>query len=935
MSQRDIRKYLLLIMKKKHLKKQNKTSARQLIDYIVRFHQYYNLTCKENNNKVNIEINDETISIDLANNKFSINGIKHDHSRIFDLTNLENHSVVMLLIHLFAKGYSKECINLEKKWPSGHDFKYLDVMLTNPKTQEKYMIEVKKKDEIEKYLKNKKETSQLISYYFNEANTKIISFYTYDFENSRDEFYNIYIDDVLSNSSNFEDFYDKWNKRFETDNYISSNEIFSIKKNVKKYNSLLEIKDADTKILFNQFLTILRIHSISDKPNAFIKMINLLLAKIGDEFTADKVFYIIDKYKNRHEINGLKFQFVDNIDSPESFMKRLNELYKIGMKKYLNQDIIDYNDDEIEEILGKHSDERIIEVFDNLRLKRSNYFAFIDVFDNKTFIENFEVVREIVKLLADYRFKYDKKYEFLGDFFESLLNTSLKQEAGQFFTPYPIVDFIVKSLPFKNNILEKIKSGEQDFVPKIIDYACGAGHFLISAMSNIQDIINELNSNSNRLSDTFKNKLKAYSISPYTWVNKNNVVGIEKDYRLAKTSKIATFLNGDGDAEILYADGINKFNSEDYKNTILYKDDNKIERFDYVISNPPYSVDGFMSNLMKNGIGTTSGDFELLKTMNLKDSAIEKYFVERAWQLVQKNGFVAIILPQSILSNSNYEDLRKYIFKHFKVYTMLLSADITFKGTTTSPVILFMKKQRNIDIDYKTMLIYSPKYFNPTASKMKEKETKFLGYKFSNNRNNSGISKVNNSILESIVNLNNGFLNDENISIPKSLKDNIKIVNIKDIIINRSNNYFGDVYPKYIKTKGKSLSKFCEINVRTEKDFKVKPTKYEEIGNLDEDENDIEYKDKTTTRFCKKGDILVASLNPTEKSVTIAKADRMLSPAIYVLSGFENNSIRDKVLKQLKSKEVLKQMNSMCDGFKITYAKISVENLYKNVKISV
>ena len=102
MSQRYIRKYLLLIMKKKHLKKQNKTSARQLIDYIVRFHQYYNLTCKENNNKVNIEINDETISIDLANNKFSINGIKHDHSRIFDLTNLENHSVVMLLIHLFA-----------------------------------------------------------------------------------------------------------------------------------------------------------------------------------------------------------------------------------------------------------------------------------------------------------------------------------------------------------------------------------------------------------------------------------------------------------------------------------------------------------------------------------------------------------------------------------------------------------------------------------------------------------------------------------------------------------------------------------------------------------------------------------------------------------------------------------------------------------------
>lgn len=908
-------------------------NAKLLVNYIVNFHQYNNLTCEENGNLVNIHVNKEIISINLSENKFFIKGIKVDHNRIFDLSKYENHSVVMLLILLFAKGYSKDCIHLEKRWPSGHEFKYLDLMLTNPKTQEKYMIEVKRKDEIGKYLKNKNETSQLLSYYFNEANTKIISFYTYDFDNVKDEFFNIHIDDILANSNNFEDFYDKWNKRFETDNYIQNNDIFSIKKEIKKYSNLLEIKNDDTKILFNQFLTILRVHSISDKPNAFIKMINLLLAKIGDEFTADKDYIIVDKYKNRHEISGLKFQFIDNIDSPESFMKRLNELYKIGMKKYLNQDIIDYTDEEIDELLGKNCDEKIIEAFDNLRLKRSNYFAFIDVFDNKTFIENFEVVREIVKLLADYRFKYDKKYEFLGDFFESLLNTSLKQEAGQFFTPYPIVDFMVKSLPFKENIKAKIKSGESDFIPRVIDYACGAGHFLISAMSNIQDIISELNSSSSKLSDVFKNKLRAFYISPYTWVNKSNIVGIEKDYRLAKTSKIATFLNGDGDAEILYADGINKFNSEDYKNTILYKNDNKNEIFDYVISNPPYSVDGFMTNLMKNGIGTTSGDFELLKTMNFKDSAIEKYFVERANQLVIKNGFVAIILPQSILSNSNYEDLRKYIFTHFKVYTMLLTADITFKGTTTSPVILFMKKQNIFNLDYKTMLIYSPKYYNPTASKMKDKETKFLGYKFSNNRNNSGISKVNNSILESIIDYNRMYLNDETFGVPSNLKDYINIVNIKDIIINNTSNYFGDIYPKYIKTNGKSLSKFCKINERTESDFEVVPSKYIEIGNLDENEEDIEYKDKITKRFCKKGDILVASLNPVEKSIQIADGNYMCSPAIYVLHGFKNANERNLVYKKLKSENILKQMNSMCDGFKITYAKISQNNLYKNVRI--
>ena len=916
-------------------KRVTKHNAQELLNFIKTFHQYNDLKCIETNkNIIDVIVNKETIKIDLINNTYCIDGIKSGHKRIFDLTKYENHSVVMLLILLFAKGYSKDCIYLEKEYKGGHNDDYLDVLLTNPQSGEEYMIEVKQKDEIKKYLTKKNDTLQLFSYYMRGKKAKIISYYAFNFNDIKDEFYNIYIDDYLLNSSDMEDFYDKWNKNWEQDNYISNNNVFSIKKNERKYKNLLEISSENTKTLFDHFLTILRVHSISDKPNAFIKMINLFLAKIGDELTGDTDFEIIDKYNNSHKIKGLKFQYVDNIDCSYSFMKRLNELYKVGMKKYLKQDIIDYTDQEIYEIIGDNNNQKLFEAFDNLRLKKSNYFSFIDVFDDKTFVENFEIVRDIVKLLEPYRFKYDKKYEFLGDFFESLLNTSLKQEAGQFFTPYPIVDFMVKSLPFEELICKKINNGEQEIIPSVIDYACGAGHFLISAMSFIQEIINNLNESAN-INGTYKNMIKAFSMSPYAWVNKNNIVGIEKDYRLAKTSKIATFLNGDGLAEILYADGINKFNSEDYKNSVLYKNDNKNDIFDFVISNPPYSVDGFMTNFIKNGIGINSKDFELLKSINLKDSMIEKYFVERAWQLSKDKGFVAIVLPQSILSNSNYEDLRRYIFKNFRVYTMLLSADITFKGTSTSPVILFMQKQKVSELNYKTMIIYSPKYKNPTMSKMKDKETKFLGYKFSNNRKNSGISKIQNSVLEEILEYNSKFLNNKSFNIPNGLKEYIKITNIKSLIINSSEQYFGDIYPKYIKSTGKSIGKYCNINSRKEEDFKVLPKKYLEIGNLNEDDDDINFKDITTKRFCKKGDILVASLNPTEKSVKIAKGDYMLSPAIYVLSDFKNNLEKEKVFKQLKSKDVLKQMNALCDGFKITYAKISSENLYKNVKICI
>ena len=61
----------------------------------------------------------------------------------------------------------------------------------------------------------------------------------------------------------------------------------------------------------------------------------------------------------------------------------------------------------------------------------------------------------------------------------------------------------------------------------------------------------------------------------------------------------------------------------------------------------------------------------------------------------------------------------------------------------------------------------------------------------------------------------------------------------------------------------------------------------------------------------------------------------MLSTAIYVLSDFLNDEIKQKVFEELRKDYALEEMNSMCEGFKITYSKISEENLYKNVKLNI
>ena len=70
----------------------------------------------------------------------------------------------------------------------------------------------------------------------------------------------------------------------------------------------------------------------------------------------------------------------------------------------------------------------------------------MEVQDDRTFALNAKVVREIVELLQAYKFRYEQKHEFLGNFFELLLNTSMKQEAGT-------SDFVKLSRPLAQTIL--------------------------------------------------------------------------------------------------------------------------------------------------------------------------------------------------------------------------------------------------------------------------------------------------------------------------------------------------------------------------------------------------------------------------------------------------------------------------------------------------
>ncbi|VEU78141.1 N-6 DNA methylase [Mycoplasmopsis columbinasalis] len=874
-------------------------------------------------------IKNEKVIVDMNSLKWEIENFSNlGHERILNLNNSENWSVLMLICELFQKGYIRNELYLEKSWQLGHDSSgYCDVALyQNGKPY--YFFEVKNIVEISKYinLKHEKYTKQLFSYMFQDKSVKVGSYYTYNFSNHSHQFYNIFVNDTLRNSLSVDDMFNNWNKTWNTASYVLENNLFDIKFTPVVYKQLKKIDNDSVKTIFNQFLTILRQNSVSDKSNAFDKMINIFVAKVYDELKEDTSFEV-----NGQKVTGVKFQFIQGLDDNISFIKRLNDLYKLGMSVYMKKDIIDYSDSEIYELLKNSKSSFFIkQMIDNLRLKKNSAFAFIEVFDDKTFEENAQILKELVLLLQNYRFKYNNKHQFLGDFFEELLNTSWKQEAGQFFTPMPIVDFMIHSLPIANKIRENIENKNDEIVPKMIDYASGSGHFIVAYMDFVQSVLDEINIET---SSQVQKKLQSYKISPFSWA-RDSIVAIEKDYRLAKTTKISTFLNGDGDATIINGDGIDKFDAIEYRSTLLYSEKKENAIFDFVIANPPYSVAGFMKNIKKKNINEQ--DFSLLKHLDEKSSEIEVLFIERTKQLLKNDGIGAIVLPRSFLTSQQYIYARKFVLENFKILAIFESADNTFSGTTTSPIILFLKKQKldKNQLNYELLIINSPKMLFESTTKEKQ----FLGYEFSSNRNKLGITILNNNLVKNYAPLVKKFILT---GVVKDLPKYAFVTKLNQILVDDKDHKSQLIYTRYKQHQGDFValdSLIDEINPIYSEEQKQKlvneNTKYIEISDIENGQIKIKNnKHKKSAKIAQKNDILISSL-PNNKKIAISDSTYYVSPAIYVLR-VSDEKLRDKIYKYIfnNKNNIIDDMNVFLDGFKITYGKINEHNLKNNIYI--
>lgn len=600
----------------------------------------------------------------------------------------ENLVILECVNRLLEKGYKPESLTLEKRWTLGRSLKggKADITVTELDGRALFIVECKTwgvEYEKEK-VRMQRNGGQLFSYLRQDRNFQYLCLYTsvvnVDVINYENAIVRA-VDDkklveqfekgdsdikLFRDAKNAEELFDVWMESYSC--YFHPNGIFddgvqpySIELKPLKVKDLKILSENDGSFIHNQFAEILRHNTISDRENAFNKMISLFLCKIVDE--------------NKGENEVVDFQWKEGQDTYEDVQDRLQRLYKTGMRDYLKEEVIYFENDYVDKAFKHHkkavAKDKIKAMLKALKFYSNNEFAFKEVHNERLFEQNAKVLNEVVQLIQPYRTKYSEKTQFLGNLFELLLNAGFKQSEGQFFTPIPIAAFIVACLPFEELIRERKASGEIHKLPKIIDYACGSGHFLTEAI------------------DAIHKAAQCHDLDEAkdTHWTRDYILGIERDYRLARVAKIACFMNGAGDANIIYGNGLDNHNGLCVP-----------ESFDALIANPPYSIKDFKQHLrLKNNT------FVLTDKLTDNSSEIETLFVERTKQLLKPGGFAGVILPSSILSNVGiYSRTREMLLQNFWIRAIVELGGGTFVATNTNTVILFLQRQLNGDFQHYT-----------------------------------------------------------------------------------------------------------------------------------------------------------------------------------------------------------------------------------------
>jgi type I restriction enzyme M protein len=292
-------------------------------------------------------------------------------------------------------------------------------------------------------------------------------------------------------------------------------------------------------------------------------------------------------------------------------------------------------------------------------------------------IDEIELRNDHLKVCVSFLEKiklFNSNLQIIDEAFEYLIPQVSKKKEGQFFTPRPVIDMVVKMLNPK----------AYEFV---IDPACGSAGFLLhSVMWVAGGMIS-----GKPLPESARNFAQ------------NNIYGIDFSKKAVKIAKAINLIVGDGRSHVYKDNSLAPHTWEDetksgLKSRLLrFRNNRNIDRenqekfqffdFDVLMTNPPFAGTVKERNILRL--------YKLAERNGRWVNKIGRHilFLERSLQFIKPGGRMAIVLPQGLLNNTNAEYIRRFIIDEARILAVVSLHVNTFKphtGTKTS--VLFLRK---------------------------------------------------------------------------------------------------------------------------------------------------------------------------------------------------------------------------------------------------
>ena len=322
-------------------------------------------------------------------------------------------------------------------------------------------------------------------------------------------------------------------------------------------------------------------------------------------------------------------------------------------------------------------DERISPLFEEVK-KRYRY-----IFKPNDEIElSGMVLAYIVQELQRYTF-LGTKTDVKGAAYEELVGANLRGDRGEFFTPRNVCDMTVRM------VLSLFPPANRSSL-RVLDCCCGTGGFLVAVVNHLRETLSAFEKSRGGSESEIRSRV-GYRVKE---VAERNLFGMDINPSLVRTTQMNLVMHGDGSANVFRGNSLSspgQWEDQDAAKQMAHGS------FDVVVTNPPFGGKAFVDDPQ------TLSRFELTN-FDAKDPRnlmpAEQLFVEGSLKFVKPGGYLAIVLPDSILNNPSLAYIRKWLLQNTRIVASIDLPKTTFAegGGVPNPSVLFVQRLNETEI---------------------------------------------------------------------------------------------------------------------------------------------------------------------------------------------------------------------------------------------